>query len=85
MKVYCQSRLQNVQINVKAIIKRLKDLKVHKRKGGKSSRQVKSKKIVVDRNKTVSADLQVDQNQAVSEIADPETRNETPLPSQADH
>ena len=28
MKLYCQSRLQNVQINVKAIIKRLKDLKV---------------------------------------------------------
>ena len=26
----------------------------------------------------------MDQNQAVYEIADPETRNETPLPSQAD-
>ena len=57
MKLYCQSRLQNVQINVKAIIKRLKDLKVQKKKGGKSSRQVRSKKRVVSNKDIVSADL----------------------------
>ena len=57
MKLYCQSRLQNVQINVKAIIKRLKDLKVQKKKGGKSSRQVWSKKRVVSNKDIVSADL----------------------------
>jgi len=57
MKLYCQSRLQNVQINVKAIIKRLKALKVQKKKGGKSSRQVRSKKMVVCNKDIVSADL----------------------------